>query len=120
MQHYDRLAEMGHWRNDSPAMLRYMARWDGPLFFELLGNTKEKDMLEIGIGNGRIARQVLLLGCQTLTGLDISSKTITATKSDMAEFSNLECVVCDIGLFHRQKCFDIAYSVLTFMHIRTK
>ncbi len=120
MQHYDRLAEMGHWHNDSPAMLRYMARWDGPLFFELLGNTTEKDLLEIGIGNGRIARQVLMLGCRTLTGLDISSKTIAATKSDMVEFSNLELVVSDIGLFHQQKCFDIAYSVLTFMHIKDK
>lgn len=119
-EHYDRLAEAGHGRNDPPRLQEYMARWDGPLFFEALGDVTGKDVLEVGIGCGRIARQVLALGCRSLTGLDISSKTIAAAESDLGEFANLELINADICEFRRPGSFHIAYSVLTFMHVQDK
>jgi len=119
-EHYDRLAASGHGRDDPPAMQEYMARWDGPLFYDALGDPKGKDVLEIGIGGGRIARKVLTRGCRTLTGIDISTKTIGATRSDLANYPNLELVVVDICAFQRPESFDIVYSVLTFMHVQDK
>lgn len=119
-EHYDRLAESGHGRDDPPAMQEYMARWDGPLFFEALGDLSGKDVFEVGVGCGRIARQVLKRGCRSLTGLDISSKTITTAEADLAEFTNVELVLADIVDFVRPVSFDVAFSVLTFMHIQDK
>ena len=119
-EHYDRLAESGHGRNDPPAMQEYMARWNGPPFWDALGDLSEMDVLEVGIGCGRIARQVLKQGCRSLTGLDFSPKTIAAAKADLAEFPKVELILADINDFVRPESFDSAYSVLTMMHVQDK
>ena len=119
-EHYDRLAESGHGRNDPPFMQEYMARWDGPLFYGALGNLTGTDVLEVGIGVGRVARQILENGCRHLTGLDISPKTLAAAKEELAGFANVELVLTDIAEFRREASYDLAYSVLTFMHVRDK
>lgn len=119
-EHYDRLAEAGNGRDDPPELQSFMARWDGPLFYDALGNLTGKDVLEVGIGVGRMARRILERGCGHLTGLDISPKTIAVAKTDLAEFPNLELALADITEFRRNLSFDLAYSVLTFMHIEDK
>jgi len=119
-EHYDRLAEQGHGRNDAPVMQSYMTRWDGPQFYAMLGDLAGKDVLEVGIGVGRIAREVPKRECRCLTGLDISPKTIAAAQVDLADFQNVELVLSDICAFRRDESFDVAYSVLTFMHIEDK
>ncbi len=119
-EHYDRLAESGHGRNDPPVLLEYMARWDGPLFWNAVGELTGKDVLEVGVGVGRIARQVLSGGCGSFTGLDISSKTIAAVQEDLAEFANASFELADIDDFVRPASFDVVFSVLTFMHIKDK
>ena len=119
-EHYDRLAESGHGRDDPPVMQEYMARWDGPSFWEAIGDVRGRDVLEVGVGCGRIARQALKLGCRSLTGLDISPKTIDAATSDLSDFPNLELLLADITDFCRPDSFHMAYSVLTFMHVQDK
>ena len=44
-EHYDRLAESGHGRDDPPVMREYMARWDGPPFWQAIGDVRGKDVL---------------------------------------------------------------------------
>ncbi len=119
-EHYDRLAEMGNDLYDPPAALEYMARWDGPPFWNVIGDLREKDILEIGIGTGRIARQLLKHGCRSLTGLDVSPKTIEAAKTQLSAFQNVKLILADISEFCQPASFDIACSVLTFMHIQDK
>ena len=119
-EHYDRLAEMGNDVNDPPAALEYMSRWDGPPFWNAIGDSREKDILEIGIGTGRIARLILEHGCRNLTGLDISPKTIEVASSRLSNFANAELILADIAEFCQPGSFDIACSVLTFMHIQDK
>ena len=118
--HYDRLAEAGHGRSDPPSLQEYMARWDGPQFYDTLGDLRDADVLEVGVGIGRVARQILERGCRLLTGVDISPGTLAAAKEELAEFSNLELVQADISEFRRERSYDLAYSVLTFMHVEDK
>ena len=119
-EHYDRLAEAGHGRDDPPFLQEFMARWDGPEFFRALGDTMDRDILEVGIGVGRIAGRLLAQGCRSLSGLDVSPKTIAAAKHDLKRFENLELLLEDITEFRRRESFDIACSVLTFMHVKDK
>lgn len=121
LEHYERLIDedIDPFR-DPPAMQAYMRRWDGPVFFEALGNLSDKDVLEIGVGTGRIAGQVLDRGCRHLTGIDFSPKTIERAKENLAKYPNVDLVLTDAAAFVRPSAFDVAYSVLTFMHIGEK
>lgn len=119
-KHYDILAERGQGQKDPPILHSYMARWDGSQFYEMLGVMTGRDVLEVGIGTGRVAREVLKKGCRRLTGIDISPKTVAAVRNELAAFQNMELVNADICEFKRADSFDAAYSVLTFMHIEDK
>lgn len=83
-KHYDLLIdeECDPYRDDG-ILKAYMGRWDGPQFFESLDLSIDKVVLEVGIGTGRVAREVLNIGCKKLTGLDISSKTIQRAKENL-------------------------------------
>ena len=85
-EHYDRLAEAGHGRSDPPFLQEYMARWDGPLFYDTLGDLRDADVLEVGVGIGRVARQILERGCRLLTGVDVSPRTLAATKEERMKY----------------------------------
>jgi len=121
VEHYDLLIDEGNdpfW--DHPLMQAYMSRWDGPLFFEALGSTEGNDVLEIGVGTGRLARRVLDMGCRTFTGLDTSAKTLERARENLAAYPNVRLVLGDVEEFRFCERFDVAYSVLTFMHIERK
>ncbi len=120
LEHYDRLADMGNGLNDPPAAQEYMSRWDGPSFWKAISDIRGKDVLEVGIGCGRIARQLLKHGCHSLTGLDISPKSIEVARSQLSDFSNLNLILEDITEFCQPASFDIVCSVLTFMHVENK
>lgn len=121
LSHYEQLIEEGKDPfHDSSVMQEYMARWDGPLFFSALGDMTGKNVLEIGLGTGRIARRVLDLGCGHLTGIDISPKTVEQARSNLSDYQNVELMVADCTSFVCEEAFDVAYSVLTFMHISEK
>ncbi|MGB4716346.1 MAG: class I SAM-dependent methyltransferase, partial [Bacillota bacterium] len=77
-------------------------------------------MLEIGVGTGRLARRVLDMGCRTFTGLDTSAKTLERARENLAAYPNVRLVLGDVEEFRFCERFDVAYSVLTFMHIERK
>ena len=114
-EHYDRLAERGHGADDPPILRTYMARWDGPLFYEALGDVSGKEVLEIGIGTGRVARSVLDLGCCSLTGLEISPRTLETARQTLLQYGNAELLLTDISDLDRRERYDVAYSVLTMI-----
>ncbi|GIO40777.1 class I SAM-dependent methyltransferase [Paenibacillus apis] len=120
LEHYELLIDEGTDPVQDPPLLQaYMSRWDGPLFYGSL-SPKNKLVLEIGVGTGRIAKEVLSAGCQKLVGIDISPKTIERARINLKEYSNIELLVNDIVSFNRPNTFDLAYSVLTFLHIEDK
>ena len=106
--------------HDDDRLKQYMSNWDGPLFFRCLDMNVDKRILEIGVGTGRIAKQVLDIGCKEFVGIDISPKTINKAKENLKNYRNIELIVQNALTFVRQSNFDIIYSVLTFLHIEDK
>lgn len=107
--------------HDSEILRLYMANWDGHLFYKALEVSTDKNVLEIGIGTGRVAKSVLQSGCKRFVGIDISPKTIQRAKENLKEYKNIDLLEMNILDFNKtNEPFDIVYSVLTFMHIDDK
>ena len=118
--HYDLLIDEDNDPFRDPPMLQeYMAQWDGERFIEALELTKNKTVLEIGIGTGRIAVKVAPF-CMTLTGIDISPKTIERAKENLKEYENISFICDDFSTCQFTGTFDVIYSSLTMMHFRNK
>ena len=74
--HYDLLVDENNDPfYDSPELKDYMNKWDHQVFIDVLQLDENKEILEIGLGTGRIAVKVAPY-CKRLTGIDISPKTI--------------------------------------------
>ena len=118
--HYDRLIEEGNDPFfDPPVLQEYMNKWDGEVFLDSLKLDGLKNVLEIGVGTGRLAVKVAPF-CNRFTGIDVSSKTIERAKENLKSYSNLS-LICDDFITHNfGERFDIIYSSLTFMHFEDK
>ena len=76
IEHYDRLIDEGHDPVCDPEVLRrHMDGWDGQAFLDALKSYTLGNVLEIGVGTGRLAVRVAPL-CQHFTGIDLSPKTL--------------------------------------------
>ncbi len=118
--HYDYLIDTGNDPVfDPPVMRKYMDKWDGQAFFDLLKLTKTDAVLEIGVGTGRLALKTAPK-CRKFVGIDISPKTAERAKSNLKELDNAEIICGDF--LEQEFCekFDLVYSSLTFMHIENK
>ena len=118
--HYDLLVdENNDPLRDPPVLQEYMSRWDGELFLESLELSNNKNVLEIGMGTGRITARVAPY-CMRLTGIDISPKTIKRAKENLKDYSNI-CFVCgDFNEYDFNETFDVIYTSLTMMHFKDK
>ena len=119
-EHYNILIEKDNDSyRDPPELQEYMNKWDGKVFIDLLNANKNSNILEIGIGTGRLACKVSPL-CNRLCGIDLSHKTIERAKENLNRFRNID-FICDDFMTHKfVSKFDIIYSSLTFMHIKEK
>ena len=104
---------------DLPELQEYMNTWDGNPFLEALELSKNKSVLEIGVGTGRIAVKVAPC-CFKLTGIDISPKTIDRAKDNLKEYGNIFFVCSDFNSHEFEETFDVIYSSLTMMHFKDK
>ncbi len=120
ISHYDLLIDENNDPfRDPPALQEYMCKWDGALFLEALELSENKRVLEIGIGTGRIAAKVAP-ECLSLTGIDVSSKTIERAKENLKEYNNVYFICDDFSVYEFNETFDIIYSSLTMMHFKDK
>ena len=119
IKHYDLLIDEGNDPVNDPIELKeYMDQWDGKVFLEALTATKDKNVLEIGVGTGRLAVQVIP-NCKQFTGIDVSSKTIIRAKEHLSTYSPI--LICEDFLsYNFSERFDVIYSSLTFLHIQEK
>ena len=120
IDHYDLLIEeQNDPFRDPPVLQEYMSKWDGEPFLEALELSKDKSVLEIGIGTGRIAVKVAPC-CLKMTGIDISPKTIERAKDNLNEYSNISFICGDFNGHEFDETFDVIYSSLTMMHFENK
>lgn len=120
IKHYDKLIDENNDPvYDSSELQEYMDKWDGPIFIESMQLSSEKNVLEIGIGTGRLAIKVAPL-CGKFEGIDISSKTIERAKENLSEFNNITLFNGDFLKYTFEKKYDVIYSSLVFMHINKK
>ena len=120
IQHYDLLIDENNDPVHDPKPLRdYMDKWDGQSFIDKMELNKDKSVLEIGVGTGRLAIRVAPL-CGQFCGVDISPKTIDRAKENLSEQTNVMLCCGDFLTLDLSQTFDIVYSSLTFMHISKK
>lgn len=119
-KHYDLLIEEGDDPVHDPDDLReYMDGWDGRAFMEELLPVQGKDVLEIGVGTGRLAVRIAS-ECGKFTGIDISPKTVSCAKENLKSSGDVTLVCADFLEYSFANKFDLIYSSLTFFHIREK
>lgn len=119
-RHYDALIDENNDPVWDPAILKaYMDKWDGAVLIETLQLSPQKNVLEIGIGTGRLAIRVVS-ECKSLTGIDCSPKTIQRARQNLSAFENVTLVCSDFMTYGFTQKFDVIYSSLTFMHIEDK
>ncbi|GEM_PF-1063798 len=120
VKHYDLLIDEGNDPVTDPEELReYMDGYDGETFLECLELDKSKSVLEIGVGTGRLALKTAPL-CKSLTGIDISPKTVERAAENLSNFENVKLVCGDFNSSKFKGSYDIIYSSLTFMHFIDK
>ena len=120
IQHYNLLIdESNDPVHDSKPLRDYMDKWDGQAFIDSMELDKNKSVLEMGVGTGRLAVRVAPL-CGEFYGVDISSKTIERAKENLDEFENVRLTCADFLSYEFDCTFDVVYSSLTFMHIEDK
>ncbi len=121
-RHYDALIDENNDPVRDPAPARaYMDRWDGQAFIDELQLSREKDVLEIGVGSGRLAVRTAPL-CRLFFGIDLSPKTIERAGENLQALGiGNACLICgDFLTYPFGRTFDGIYSSLTFLHIRAK
>ena len=120
IQHYDLLIDENNDPVHDPKSLQdYMDKWDGQSFIDKMKLDKDKSVLEIGVGTGRLAVRVAPL-CGQFYGIDISPKTIDRAKENLSGLSNVKLRCGDFLTLDISLTFDVIYSSLTFMHIEKK
>lgn len=118
--HYDRLIDEDNDPfRDPPPLREYMDKWDGADFISALALKKNDSVLEIGIGTGRLAAKTAPL-CASLTGIDISPKTIRRAEENLLYLENVQLICGDFLQYSFVQSFDVIYSSLTFMHFEDK
>lgn len=119
-EHYDMLIDEGNDSvHDSELLRDYMNKWDGDDFIAALQLESYKEVLEIGVGTGRLAKRVAP-SCKMFTGVDISPKTIERAKKNLEKLENVKLHCADFIEYRFEDTFDTIYSSLTFMHIKNK
>lgn len=120
ISHYDALIDEGNDPVHDPQPLQaYMDKWDGQAFLDSLELDKEKSVLEIGVGTGRLAVRVAPL-CSSFCGIDLSPKTVEQARKNLSDYANVTLLCGDFLTYPFDFTFDVVYSSLTFLHMQDK
>ena len=119
-EHYDMLMDENNDPVYDPKPLKeYMDKSDGQYFIDCLNLTPMKDVLEIGVGTGRLAIRVAGKS-STFCGIDISEKTVIRARKNLNEFNNVTIIWGDFLEYSFSGLYDVIYASQVFWHIRDK
>jgi 16S rRNA A1518/A1519 N6-dimethyltransferase RsmA/KsgA/DIM1 with predicted DNA glycosylase/AP lyase activity len=113
-EHYDLMVDENNDPvYDSRPLKEWMDKSDGPYFIDCLDLTPQKDVLEIGVGTGRLAIQVVEK-CKSFCGIDISEKAVIRARNNLKEFDNVTIVPGDFLEYPFKTLYDVIYSSQVF------
>lgn len=119
-EHYDLMIDENNDSvYDSEPLKEWMDKSDGPYFIDCLNLMPLKDVLEIGVGTGRLAIRVAGK-CKSFCGIDISEKTVIRARNNLKEFDNVSIVLGDFLEYSFETLYDVIYSSQVFWHICDK
>ncbi len=88
-----------------------------PQLFELIGDVKDKDILDIGCGAGGHDRKLIELGAKSVLGIDISKKMIKEAEKDKNS-DKIEYKILSMNQLEKiDKKFDMVVSSLAIHYI---
>lgn len=120
IDHYNRLVNEGNDPvHDGAPLKEHMDKWDGKKFLDELNLSPREDVLEIGVGTGRLAVEVAPR-CGQFYGIDISPDTIKRAGENLSKYDNITLYTGDFMSHGFDRKFDRIYSSLTFMHFDKK
>ncbi len=109
IRHYDSLIDENNDPVYDPKQLKaYMDNWDGQLFIEAMDLERDKSVLEIGVGTGRLAIRVAPLS-KEFVGIDVSPKTVARARENFKEFANAKILCADIKIL---KQYETAFAYI--------
>lgn len=106
--------------HDTGRLRDWYGQANGPAFVKAIGDVRGKRVLEVGVGTGRVTRQLLELGCARLTGIDVSARSLARARENLAAWPDVELLERSAESFVRREGFDLACAVWTFCHIVRK
>lgn len=104
---------------DGPELRAYMDKFDGQIFLAALDLAKTDRVLEIGVGSGRLAQQVLGK-CREFTGIDLSAPTLAKARQNLTGQAGLQLITGNFLTYPFNSQFELIFSSLTIWHIRDK
>lgn len=120
LHHYEKLIDEGNDPvMDPPELAAHMDGWDGHPFLAALMLDGTQDVLEIGVGTGRLAMKTAPL-CRSFTGIDLSPKTIGRAGEHLAGHAHVRLICADFLAWDTEARLDVIYSSLTFQHFADK
>ena len=90
---------------------------ENPQLFQLIGNVKDKTVLDLGCGTGGNAKKLIELGAKKVLGIDLSLKMIEVAKKDNYS-DNIEYQVMSMNNIDKiNEKFDLVISSLAIHYI---
>ena len=91
---------------------------ESPQLFELIGDVKDKNILDLGCGAGGNARKLVEKGARMVLGIDLSTKMIELANKNN-NFGNIEYKVMSMNDIDKiDKKFDLVVSSLAIHYIK--
>lgn len=88
-----------------------------PQLFELIGDVKDKTILDLGCGTGGSTKRLIELGAKKVLGIDLSFKMIEIAESEN-NYSNIEFKVMSMNDIDKlEEKFDLVVSSLAIHYI---
>lgn len=116
---YDNQAD--DWYRDKPLLLSdYSAR---PRIIERSGDVENKDILDLGCGEGYVSRLLLEKGAKSIYGIDISTQMIRVANEIKENLGlknvNFDCHDVNDFLTNHTEKYDLVIAVFLFNYIDT-
>jgi len=118
MAGYDKLAKYYSERRKDKTRFDYNRDIEVPAMIKLIGNVKDKIILDIGCGFGDHIKRLSKRGAKKIIGFDASSELIKIAKEQNITFSEFYIGNMNQKLRFKNQIFDIVFSSLALHYVK--